>query len=189
MAMFRSWAPFIFVGALVGGLLAARINSAALAAVFGGIAIIVVINMLNPRPFTLAGAPPPSPLARAAIAGPIGMFSAMMGIGGGTLSVPTMTLLSFPVHRAVGTASLFGLIIALPGILGYALAGQNIDGVLPWSVGYINLPAAVIISCATFIFAPLGVKIAHRLNARALRIAFAVFLGISGLRMLAGVFG
>lgn len=186
--MFKSWAPFMFVGALIGGLLAASINSSALAAVFGVIAIIVVLNMLNPKPFTLADSPPEPLAARAAIAGPIGMFSAMMGIGGGTLSVPTMTLLSFPVHRAVGTASLFGLVIAIPGILGYALAGQDITGLLPMSVGYINIPAAIIISCTTFLFAPLGVRIAHRLNARGLRVAFAVFLGISGLRMLSGVF-
>lgn len=186
--MFKSWAPFMVVGALIGGGLAANINSSALAAVFGVIALIVVINMLNPKPFVLAAAPPKSLAARAAIAGPIGMFSAMMGIGGGTLSVPTMTLLSFPVHRAVGTAALFGLIIAIPGIIGYALAGQDIPGLLPLSVGYINIPAAIIISCATFVFAPLGVKIAHRLNAQRLRLAFAIFLGISGVRMLSGAF-
>ena len=186
--MFKSWAPFMMVGALIGGGLAANINSSALAAVFGVIALIVVINMLNPKPFVLAAAPPKSLAARAAIAGPIGMFSAMMGIGGGTLSVPTMTLLSFPVHRAVGTAALFGLIIAIPGIIGYALAGQDIPGLLPLSVGYINIPAAIIISCATFVFAPLGVKIAHRLNAQRLRLAFAIFLGISGVRMLSGAF-
>ncbi|PYG26697.1 sulfite exporter TauE/SafE family protein [Pelagimonas varians] len=188
LSMFKSWAPFMTAGALIGGVLAASIDSSALAAVFGVIAIIVVINMLNPKPFTLAEAPPESLAARAAIAGPIGMFSAMMGIGGGTLSVPTMTLLSFPVHRAVGTASLFGLIIAIPGIVGYALAGQDIPGLLPMSVGYINIPAAIIISCATFVCAPFGVKIGHCLNARGLRIAFAIFLGISGLRMLSGVF-
>lgn len=184
LPMFRAWAPYIVVGALVGGILAANVNAAALSAVFGVIALLVVLNMLNPRPIVLADAPPMHPLARAAIAGPIGAFSAMMGIGGGTLSVPAMTLMSFPVHRAVGTAALFGLMIAVPGILGYALAGQDIDGLLPYSVGFINLPAAIIISVATFIFAPIGANIAHRLNARALRLAFAVFLAISGAKML-----
>lgn len=183
-AMFRSWAPFIVLGALIGGVLAANVNAGILSLVFGVVALIVVANMLNPTPLVLARTPPKSGLSRAVIAGPIGMFSAMMGIGGGTLSVPIMTLLNFPVHRAVGTAALFGLMIAVPGILGYAFAGQDISGLLPWSVGYINLPAAFIISVATFFFAPLGVKIAHRLNARRLRIAFAVFLAISGVKML-----
>jgi uncharacterized membrane protein YfcA len=186
--MFKSWAPWMVLGALIGGVFAANVNATVLSGVFGIMAILVVLNMLNPKPLTLAEAPPASLPARAAIAGPIGAFSAMMGIGGGTLSVPTMTLLSFPVHRAVGTAALFGLMIAVPGIVGYALAGQDIPGLLAYSIGYINLPAAFIISCATFVFAPLGVKIAHKLNARRLRLAFAVFLGISGAKMLSEAF-
>jgi uncharacterized membrane protein YfcA len=186
--MFKSWAPWMVLGALIGGVFAANVNATVLSGVFGIMAILVVLNMLNPKPLTLAEAPPACLPARAAIAGPIGAFSAMMGIGGGTLSVPTMTLLSFPVHRAVGTAALFGLMIAVPGIVGYALAGQDIPGLLAYSIGYINLPAAFIISCATFVFAPLGVKIAHKLNARRLRLAFAVFLGISGAKMLSEAF-
>lgn len=188
LAMFRSWAPWIVVGALLGGGLATQFDASMLSGIFGVIALIVVLNMLNPKPFTLASAPPKSIGARAAIAAPIGAFSAMMGIGGGTLSVPVMTLLSFPVHRAVGTAALFGLMIAVPGVLGYALAGQQIEGLLPLSLGYINIPAAVIISLATFFFAPFGVKIAHRLNAPRLRLAFALFLGISAAKMLSKAF-
>lgn len=188
LEMFKSWAPWMVIGALIGGVLAANVNATVLSGVFGIIAIIVVLNMLNPKPVTLADGPPRSLPGRVAIAGPIGAFSAMMGIGGGTLSVPTMTLLSFPVHRAVGTAALFGLMISVPGIVGYALAGQDIPGLLAYSVGYINLPAAVFISIATFFCAPLGVKIAHKMNARKLRVAFAVFLGISGAKMLSEAF-
>lgn len=184
--MFRAWAFFIFTGALLGGFFAASVNATILSGIFGVVALLVVLNMLNPKPIVLAKAPPQSIVSRVAIATPIGAFSAMMGIGGGTLSVPTMTLLSFPVHRAVGTASLFGLIIAVPGILGYALAGQNISGLLNYSLGYINIPAALVISLATFFFAPLGVKIAHRLDAKKLRLVFAVFLGISAMKMLSG---
>ena len=184
MEMFKSWMPYMLTGALLGGLLAARIEAAALAAIFGAISLLVAINLLKPKPITLAHAPPELAWKRASIAAPIGAISAMMGIGGGTLSVPVMSLLSFSMHRAVGTASLFGLVIAIPGIVGYALAGQNIPGLLPYSLGFINMPAALLIAAASFFFAPLGAAIAHRLNARALRIAFAVFLGISSLRLL-----
>ena len=187
--LFRGWAPFVFVGALLGGFLAARFDAALLTGVFGVIALLVTANMLNPRPFTLAPAPPAALPGRAAIAGPIGAFSAMMGIGGGTLSVPILTLLSFPVHRAVGTAALLGLVIAVPGVLGYALAGQNIDGLLPGSIGFINLPAALLIALATYFSAPVGAGIAHRLNPANLRIAFALFLGISAVKMLYETFG
>ena len=95
LGMFKSWAPWMVMGALIGGVFAANVNATVLSGVFGIIAIIVVLNMLNPKPITFAAAPPRALPARAAIAGPIGAFSAMMGIGGGTLSVPTMTLLSF----------------------------------------------------------------------------------------------
>lgn len=182
--LFKSWAVFMTIGALVGGLLAASAQSSVLSAVFGVVALLVVVNMVNPRPIKLASAPPQTLLGRLSIATPIGLFSAMMGIGGGTLSVPTLTLLSFPVHRAVGTAALFGLVISVPGIVGYAVAGQSIPGLLPYSIGYINLPAALVISVATFACAPLGAKIAHALNPRLLRLAFALFLAISGSRML-----
>ena len=186
--MFRAWAPFIAAGALAGGVLATGFDASVLTGVFGVIALIVVLNMLNPRPVALADNPPSSLIGRAAVATPIGAFSSMMGIGGGTLSVPTMTLMSFPMHRAVGTAALFGLMIAVPGVLGYALAGQEIAGLLPGSIGYVNLPAAIVISLATMRCAPIGVGIAHRLNPGRLRLAFAVFLGISAAKMLAETF-
>ena len=184
MTMFRSWAPFIFVGAGLGGFAAAAASSSALQAVFGTVALLVALNMLRRNAMALADAPPTGLPGRAAIAVPIGGFSAMMGIGGGTLSVPILTLLSFPVHRAVGTAALFGLVIAVPGIVGYALAGQDIEGLPPGSLGYINLPAAALISLATFLCAPLGARLAHWLSPPRLRLAFAVFLGISAIQML-----
>ncbi|MDB2407733.1 sulfite exporter TauE/SafE family protein [Jannaschia sp.] len=187
MEMFRAWAPFVAIGALIGGLLATWFDASLLTGVFGLVALVVVLNMLNPKPITLAEAPPAGLAGRAGIAMPIGALSAMMGIGGGTLSVPTLTLLSFPVHRAVGTAALFGLVIAVPGVIGYALAG-DVPGLLPYSLGYINLPAAVVISVATFLCAPIGVNIAHKLNPQRLRLAFAIFLGISALKMLSETF-
>lgn len=184
MGLVRAWAPFLVLGAILGGGLAAQADARVLALVFGVIALIVALSMLNPKPVTLAEAPPSALWQRAAIAGPIGALSAMMGIGGGTLAVPVLTLLSCPVHKAVGTAAVFGLAISVLGSLGYATAGSAIPGLLPFSVGYINLPAAFAISIATVLFAPLGARIAHRLVAQRLRAAFALFLSISAMKML-----
>lgn len=183
--LIKSWGPFVVLGAGFGGWLATRLDPSALAGVFGGVALLVALNMLRKTTWTLASAPPMALPGNAFVASPIGMLSAMMGIGGGTLSVPTLKMLSFPIHRAVGTAALFGLLIALPGVLGYALAGQ-ITGMPPGSLGYISLPAAFLISLATFIAAPLGAKLAHRLSADHLRLAFALFLGLSASRMIWG---
>ena len=187
LELFKSWGPFVFLGALAGGSIAVRINAALLTSVFGVIALIVAVNMLNARPRSFAAAPPVGWLGRSFLAAPIGAFSAMMGIGGGTLSVPVLTLCSVPAHRAVGTAALFGLVIAIPGVVGFALAGPFAAPLLPGSVGYINLPAALLISCTSVFFAQFGARIAHRMNARTLRLAFAFFLAVSALKMLSGV--
>ena len=186
--MLRAWGPFIFTGSALGGWLATGFSARVLSLIFGIIALLVSVNMMRKNSLVLADAPPGSWVGRFAICTPIGAFSAMMGIGGGTLSVPAMTLLSLPVHRAVGTAAIFGLVIALPGVAVFAGAGQDIDGLLPGSLGFVNLPAAILISAATFLFAPLGVRLAHSLSPRKLKTAFALFLAISALNMLSEAF-
>ena len=186
--MLRAWGPFIFIGSALGGWLATGFSARTLSLVFGIIALLVSFNMVRKVSLVLAKAPPGSWAGRVAIATPIGIISAMMGIGGGTLSVPAMTLLSFPVHRAVGTAAIFGLVIALPGVVVFAGAGQDIDGLLPGSLGYVNLPAAILISATTFLCAPVGVRLAHALSPRKLKLAFALFLAMSALNMLAEAF-
>ncbi len=114
----------------------------------------------------------------------IGGLSSMMGIGGGTLCVPVLTLLNQPIHRAVGTAALFGLIISLPGSFGYVPGGWG-DTRAPWgSLGYVNLLGFALIAPVTVRTAPLGVKLAHSLSKRQLRITFGCFLLLVACRMI-----
>jgi uncharacterized protein len=183
------WAPFIFVGAAAGGILSRWLDSGTLTLIFGVIALAVAVNMALPRQIVLAPALPFSPPARAGMGGGIGLFSALMGIGGGTLSVPVLSMFSTPVHRAVGTASAFGLVIAVPAAIGFVWSGWTAEGRPPLSLGYVNLPAAVLIFSTSVLTAPLGSRIAHALNARRLRLAFAAFLGLSAARMLWSALG
>jgi uncharacterized membrane protein YfcA len=129
------------------------------------------------------------PRASQPIAGTIGVFSALMGIGGGTLSVPVLTAFSYPIHRAVGTASAFGLLIAVPAVAGFIWSGWSVDLRPPYSIGYVNLPAAALIFSSSVLTAPHGATLASRLNPARLRQAFAVFLFLSSLKMLWSVFG
>lgn len=180
----RGWMPAIFVGALIGGIASKFIGSAGLTLVFGVVALVVSINLALPKTLTLAAAPPKSRAKQSAIALPIGFTSALMGIGGGTLSVPVMSMLSVPVHRAVATASVFGLAISVPAVCGFIWAGLGVEGRPPGSVGYVNLPAAVTLFSMSVFTAPYGAKIAHLMEPRKLKLAFAVFLAISAARML-----
>lgn len=182
-ALLRSWAPLIFCGALVGGLMSKFLDSGALTAIFGVIALGVSINMAIPKTLVISTALPAGAIGKATPLG-IGGFSALMGIGGGTLSVPILSAFSFPVHRAVGTASAFGLVIAVPAVLGFIWSGWAVAERPPLSLGYVNLPAAVLIFSMSVFTAPFGSRIAHSLNPAHLKRAFALFLFLTAIRML-----
>jgi uncharacterized membrane protein YfcA len=180
----RGWLPAIFLGALLGGVASKYIGSGGLTLVFGAVALVVSVNLAIPKILTLATQPPKSRSRQSAIALPIGFISALMGIGGGTLSVPVMSMLSVPVHRAVATASVFGLAIAVPAVCGFIWAGFSVQGRPPGSLGYVNLPAAVVLFSMSVLTAPYGAKLAHLMEPHKLKLAFAVFLAISAARML-----
>ncbi|MEP0521342.1 MAG: sulfite exporter TauE/SafE family protein [Hyphomicrobiales bacterium] len=182
--LLKSWAPLIFAGALFGGVLSKYLSSDNLTLIFGVIALLVSINMALPKKIVISDKLPSGFAGKGILPSFIGGFSALMGIGGGTLSVPILSAFSFPIHRAVGTASAFGLVIAIPAVLGFIWSGWNADLRPPFSLGYVNIPAAVLIFSVSIFTAPLGAKLAHSLNPSNLKKAFAIFLFITALRML-----
>ncbi|MBW3098285.1 sulfite exporter TauE/SafE family protein [Pseudohoeflea coraliihabitans] len=184
--LLKLWGPAVFVGALIGGGMAMIVSGAGLRFLFGVVGLAVAVNMAIPKTLVIAAHLPQSGLVNRVIGAIIGLISSLMGIGGGTLSVPTLNAFSFPPHRAVGTASALGLVIAVPGVIGFIYAGWGIEDLPPGSFGYVSLPAALIIAPVSFFAAPLGARLAHALDARTLKRAFALFLAITSLRMLLG---
>ena len=182
--MLKSWAPLIFIGAAIGGILSKYLASSSLTLIFGVIALLVSINMALPKKVVIADELPKGVVGKGLLPSFIGGFSALMGIGGGTLSVPILSAFSFPIHRAVGTASAFGLVIAIPAVIGFIWSGWSADLRPPYSIGYVSVPAAVLIFSVSVFTAPLGAKLAHSLNPTNLKKAFALFLFITSLRML-----
>ena len=184
IGMLKSWAPLIFIGAAIGGVLSKYLASSSLTLIFGVIALLVSINMALPKKVVIADELPKGVVGKGLLPSFIGGFSALMGIGGGTLSVPILSAFSFPIHRAVGTASAFGLVIAIPAVIGFIWSGWSADLRPPYSIGYVSIPAAVLIFSVSVFTAPLGAKLAHSLNPANLKKAFALFLFITSLRML-----
>ena len=182
--MLKFWAPLIFIGAAIGGILSKYLASSSLTLIFGVIALLVSINMALPKKVVIADELPKGVVGKGLLPSFIGGFSALMGIGGGTLSVPILSAFSFPIHRAVGTASAFGLVIAIPAVIGFIWSGWSADLRPPYSIGYVSVPAAVLIFSVSVFTAPLGTKLAHSLNPANLKKAFALFLFITSLRML-----
>lgn len=188
MGLARFWGPFIFVGSLLGSVLAGRVGSSTLAMVFALVAFVIALKMVLPLDNYHPWKAVPRGAGGAVAPTMIGGLSAMMGIGGGTLSVTTLTLMSQPIHRAVGTAALFGLLIAVPGTLGFIVNGWGDPRLPPASLGYVNLIGVAIISPMTVMLAPLGAKISHSLTRRQLGLAFGLFLLVVSVRMLLRAF-
>lgn len=187
MDLLRSWGPFILVGVALGSLAAAWVKGPVLTGIFAGFALLVALHMAFGRPHWRLGANLPTGAAKAGLAALIGGCSAMMGIGGGTFTVPTLTLFGYPIHRAVGTASAIGLIIGIPGTLGFILTGWNAAMLPPFSLGYVNLLGVAAILPTSMAAAPWGARLAHNLDTRLLRRAFAVFLFLTSARMAYGL--
>jgi uncharacterized protein len=184
LALARRWAPALILGAAAGSWLASGALKPLLPTIFGTVAALTGIKMLLPlEDKVLSRSIPTSPWLQA-LPLTIGAISSMMGIGGGTLAVPAQTLMNQPVHRAVGTANLFGLAIALPGTLGYLLARPDAP-LPPGTVGLVSVPGLLLIAPASVIAAPWGARIAHSLDRRRLGAAFGGFLLLVALRMFA----
>lgn len=182
--LMKLWALPIVLGSLAGSLAAARMDARILAAVFGCVALTAALKMLLPLDHLVLRRSVPGGLGGTAIPAAIGAVSAMMGIGGGTLSVPTMTLCGVPVHTAVGTAALTGLWISVPATAGYLLAPASDAAGIPLTIGYVSLLGFAIIAPVSWVVAPVGVRLAHSLDRRRLSAAFGVFLALVAARMM-----
>lgn len=183
-SLVRKWGPAIFLGAAGGVWIAAQVETAVLTAVFAVVALLVATRMVLPMEKVKLAQDVPGGVTGAIFPTITGGVSTMMGIGGGALSVTTLTVFNVPIHRAVGTSAFFGLLIAVPGTIGFMMAGQGNPDVPMGSVGFVNMIGFLILSPATFLAAPLGVKIAHALSQRQLSMIFGAFLMIVAARML-----
>jgi len=112
-----------------------------------------------------------------------------MGIGGGSFGVPLMRLYGQPIHRAVATASGFGLMIAIPSVIGFLMQGWGAPGLPPFTLGLVNIPAFLIVIGVTLVTTTWGVHLAHAMNPRPLKLAFAGFIMLMALNMLRKALG
>jgi len=181
----RTWMPWIIIGATLGVLLAGHVDGHWLTLIFAiGVACMSLYFLLPRVGDMVISDNMPSGMARVSIAGGLGAFSCMLGIGGGTIATLVMTLCGRSIHKAIGTSAGIGTLIAIPSAIGFALIGQHHDG-LPWgSVGYVNMPAAVAIASMSILTAPLGVALAHSLSPKVLKRTFGIYLVLISAVML-----
>lgn len=186
--LLKFWGVFIILGVLLGSWLVTVIDGQNLTILFGVIASLSALNMLfRTNKSVLVDSLPGKP-GQAGLAGTIGSLSTMIGIGGGTLSVPILTACNYPAHRAVGTSAAIGLLISLPGALTLLLFATTPADAPVSTYGYVNFLAFLCIVPLTVACAPIGAAIAQKLDAAKLKKIFAIVLFITGIRMLLQVF-
>jgi uncharacterized protein len=183
VALLRSMALPVVVGVGLGALLARYADDAVLKLVWVVAATLIAIKLAFGRDWRLGAQVPGQPF-RALYGGFVGLVSTLMSIGGGVFITAMMTFYGQPIQRAVATSSGFGPLIAIPGALAFIWAGWGAAGLLPGSLGYVNLLGALLIIPSSVVAAPLGVRIAHGISRRKLELAFALFLLTVGLRFL-----
>ena len=185
----RSWGPGIAAGALRGGIAVSALRSATLQGLFGGLALVIGFYLGFGRQHWRLGEAMPRGLRRITLSPMVGFLSVLMGIGGGSFGVPLMSLYNTPIHRAVATAAGFGVIIAVPSVIGFLFLPIDPAVRPPLTVGAVNLVAFGIVIAMTMITAPWGVKLAHAMDPKPLKRVFAVFLVLVALNMLRKAWG
>jgi uncharacterized protein len=177
--------PGILLGVWAGAGLAHLLPGDWLKRLFGTFLLLVAAQMAGG--FRRAGQRPlPGWPGMLGAGGVIGVVSALVGIGGGTLTVPFLQYHSVAIRQAVGTSAAVGLPIALAGALGFMVAGWQQPDLPPASTGYVYWPAVPWIMGASVLLAPLGARLAHRLQVDLLRRLFALLLLVMGVRLLLG---
>jgi uncharacterized membrane protein YfcA len=153
--------------------------------VFAAIALLNAIKLAFGRDSWTLGPDLPKGLFRPLTGGFIGVFSAWMGIGGGVLGNAIMTLYRRPIHQAVATSSGLGVLISIPGMIGYMIAGWPVmDELPPLSIGFVSVIGALLLFPTSLLTVPIGVKLAHGMSKRNLEIAFAAFLTLVAIRFI-----
>lgn len=185
----KTWAPGIALGAVLGVLVAASLRSVVLQALFGGLGIVIGLYLAFGRAHWRLAEAMPTGAARAILSPLLGFLSVLMGIGGGSFGVPLMSLYNTPIHRAVATAAGFGVLIAVPSVIGFLFLDIAPEHRPPLTIGAVNLVAFAIVIAMTMVTAPIGVRIAHAMDPKPLKRVFAVFLILVALNMLRKALG
>ncbi len=175
--------PGIIIGAVIGAHIADALPSEAMRVGFGAFEILVAIQTwFRLKPAAQRSLPGTKGLLLIGIL--IGSLSTVLGIGGGTLTVPILLWCGINIRNAVATSSACGFPIALIATLTFIMLGWNQENLPSASLGYVYWPAALGISITSVLFAPLGARIAHKIPVASLQRIFAIVVFIVGVRIL-----
>ena len=173
----KKWAVGIILGSLLGSFIASKINGEFLVLIFASLAFLISINMFFQNKInTISKEMPTLFFLNFLISVTIGFLSSLIGIGGGSFSVPILSFFSKKIHQAVGTSAVLGFFIALPGTISYIFLGLNEINLPPYSIGYVNFLIVFLIGSTSIFSANVGAKVSAKINKNSLKKIFAIFL-------------
>jgi uncharacterized membrane protein YfcA len=179
--------PGLVIGTLLGTFVADQLKSKYLAIFFVIFVYYSAVQMFaNVKPKPSRQLPGKAGMTVVAII--VGIVSSLVGVGGGVMTIPLMSLCNVPMRQTIGTSAALGLPIALAGTVGFIVTGLGKNHLPPLSVGYVYLPALIGIVIGTFVTVPWGAKAAHTLPVTTLKKIFAVILFILATKMLWSLF-
>ena len=183
-ALLKSWRLVVPVGVLAASFVVAFVSGGVLKLVFALVALAIAGKMLfGGAAWQVAPDLPRQPW-RGGSGFVIGFVSTFMGIGGGNLNNVLMTSCGRSIHQAVATSAGLGVLIAVPGCVAYIVLGWGNPALPPFSLGYVNLLAVVVVAPLTMAVAPMGVRIAHSLSKRRMEILYGAFLTLVAVRFV-----
>jgi uncharacterized membrane protein YfcA len=184
-AILKRWSPTIVVGVAIGTCFASTVNGHSLKQIFAFLMLLISVYMaLSKEPHADAPARHVSASIQRIFAAFVGMIAALLGVGGSILNIPFMTyMMGMPMRKAVGTSSALALVISLPAMAGYIFSGLHAQQLPPYSLGYVNWMALIVILPVSMLLSPVGVHVSHKLPRNTLRRIFAVVLIIVSARM------
>ncbi len=185
--LLKGWIVAVPLGTLAAAYVAAKASSVELRVIFAVIALVLAFRMIFNRDSWRLGTDLPGEPARFAIGTGIGLLSGLMGIGGGVLNNTFMTLHGRPIHQAVATSAGVGVLISVPGLIGYIWGGWDVAGLPPFSTGYVNWLAVALLIPITLSLAPLGAQLAHAMSKRQLEFGFGIFLIVVSMQFFATI--
>ena len=183
-ALWRLFGPSVALGVVIGTFIASQAPGRVLALTFAVVAVIAAAYLTFFPDGPARGQRRPLWPVVGGCGAVIGAVSTMIGIGGGTMTVPVLVLFGAEIRRAIGTSAAVGLIIAVIGCLGFIAAGFGRSDLPPFSLGYVNLIGFAAIVPMTVLMAPVGAWLAHRLPPTLVKRFFAAFLVVAAIRLV-----
>ncbi len=176
----KTYGLFVILGVFCGTILASILDTKSLLLFFTIVVFCLGAYLLNLQEKAKKIKPNFKLIPRVILGLISGVISSTMGIGGAVMNVPVLRYFGYPINKAIGSAAAIGCIVALFAGVGFIISGSYLQANLPFSIGFINIPAFLIFIPITTFMAKVGANTTHKVDKSRLQRMFGIFLYVIG---------